>query len=452
MKIFDVYRKDTICALTTPYGASSAIAVIRVSGNNSICIKETIFSNKTYKPFYLMLGNVICTNTAHVIDEALCVCFPKDRSYTGELSFELYVHGSIIIINRVLKVLIDAGARLAEAGEFTFRAVLTGKLDLCKAEAIGNMINARSLDSVEIAVKDLQGRLKKHFFSIEKKLVDVLSVIECELNFDDNSHNSNINIIKKILCNILCVINKLLNISAVNDRFINGAKILLYGAPNVGKSTLMNALTNNDISIVHKSSGTTRNVVKSSIKINNLLIYLIDSAGISDNADLDCIESIGIQKTYNEMFKVDLILFIKDIHDNNIYVENMLDNTSSIVLSVINKVDLLSDDVCNIDKLNFISAKTGYGLKNLKNKIYLLLTKNIHYNTDILVTKKRQIYELKQMSLFIQKAINLIDNHQFLEIVALELHEAKFCLDRLFNHNMNYDILDKIFKDFCIGK
>ncbi len=462
--MFDYLIKDTICALATaPY--KSAIAVVRVSGPSSFKIKMAIFqgrNNNKNKYFVSILGNVLCSRTNEVIDEALCTCFPINKSYTGEDSFELSIHGSLNIIENVIDSIINAGARLALPGEFTLRSVLTGRLNLCEAEAIEDIINSSSLLSTKIALKNLNGAIKKLFLPIRKDLINILSVLECQIDFPEESFiEINNNILINNLTSILMLLKKILKHSVLYKNLCNGTRILLYGKPNVGKSTLFNSLLNENRAIVHESKGTTRDVLEADFNINGYPIKIIDVAGYRSDKNLSAVEKIGIKKANIEVMKADIIILLDEPQDYNVCVNNKINSNinnfeqkiSGIILKVINKSDL-----CNFqykfynNKLYFISAKTSDGIKELKEYIYKILNSKIKLSSEALLTKVRQVNEVKDSYQFLNQALLELKKMNYNEIIIEELRQAISCIDRLLGKQFTEDVLNQIFSNFCIGK
>ena len=458
--MFDLIKKDTICALATSF-SPSAIAVIRISGFNSYKIKKNIFKPKNLKqrPFVATLGNVFCHKSGQIIDEALCTFFPINKSYTGEESFELSIHGSPIIIEKILEILIQSGARLAQPGEFTLRAFLNGKLDLCAAESVNDIIYAKSIKASQIALKILKGDLQKYLQYTRKILIEVLSEMEAKLDFPEDVFEGidKYKILKNKLIKAKIMLNKLLQGANLGYRLFNSARVVLCGDVNVGKSTLLNALIGKDKAIVHESPGTTRDVLEANFEINNIPINLIDVAGIRDEDNLNPVEIIGINKAKIEFVKADIIILIKDENFNDKkkhlkYINNIINNTSATILSVINKCDLFVLEESFNDKLHIISAKTGHGIIELKQRIYNILIGNTMDTCEILLTKMRHKDEVKKSYSFIKIALSNIDDKYNDEIVVDELRQAANCLDRLLGKDVNNDVLEEIFTRFCIGK
>ncbi len=459
--MFDLNRKDTICALATAF-SPSAIAIIRVSGLDSAQIKTAIFKPKKQlqKDFVATLGDIVCPHSGETIDEGLCTFFPNKKSYTGEESFELSVHGAPVIIERILQALTEAGARLAQPGEFTLRAVLTGKLDLCAAEAVSDVIHAQSVKAAQTALKTLKGGLKKCLQPTREILVDILSELEARLDFpEEKLGEANQQVLSNKLERACACLNKLLQSAVLGRRLTQGARVVLYGEPNVGKSTLLNALVGEDRAIVHENAGTTRDVLEADFDIKGVPIKLVDVAGIRDERGLDPVEVIGINRAKTEFIKADVVVWMREHKSNNFDQENELsfiddgdtDNLAPI-LSVVNKADLLGLQASLCDKQELISAKTGQGLNNLKQKIYELLVGGASDTGEVLLSKVRQKEEVQSAYAYIKIAQTALENHQPDEIVASELRQAGNCLDRLLGQKLSEDILEQIFSRFCVGK
>lgn len=450
MAILDLQRKDTICAAATA-AIPSALAIVRVSGPNALQIKERIFSPKRkidQQFFVATLGNIAG------VDEGICITFPKGKSFTGEASFELTLHGSPVIVNEVLQYLQKAGCRLAEPGEFSMRAVLNNKMDLCAAEAVCDLISARSVEAAQVALKNVQGELGKYLKPVRINIIDILAEVEARLDFPDEDlgllagdrllrqFNEAINLLEKLL-----------NSAAFGMKLIGGARVVLYGLPNAGKSTLLNCLLQEERALVHHLPGTTRDVVEAQWVVSGIPISLIDVAGIRDTDEADTVEILGIAKAKEELERADAVLWLVDSSDNNENIQakmfNNLQNINVPILKVLTKIDL------SAEKIFFdlaISAKERVGIDELESAISNLFKQDSSSRQEVLLTKERQKAQVNKAVEALQLAKKAFEHGEADEVVAAELRVAGGALDDLLGKSLNEDVLDLIFSRFCIGK
>ena len=455
MLALDLHQKDTICAAATP-AFPSAISVIRVSGRDALSIKEQVFSPKKglQKFFVATLGDVTG------IDEAVCVAYPHGKSYTGEAAFELSVHGSPIIVYEVLKKLQDAGCRMAEPGEFSLRAVLNHKMDLCAAESVCDLISARSKEAAQVALRNVKGGLGKFLQPTRSCIVDVLCEMEARLDFPDEDLGEKQK--ERLLLdmeNAAKLLQKLLDGAELGQKLIEGARVLLFGLPNAGKSTLLNTLLGQERALVHHLPGTTRDVVEALLVLGGIPVSLVDVAGIRDVQIAETVEALGIEKAHNEMERADAILWLIDATDTDAakqtYLESLIQTIQAPVLKVFTKTDLLATK--DFLKSPFedgvlISAKTGAGIKELHAQVLQLLRKDASGQQEILLTRERQKVQVQiahESLLLARKALQIGEAD---EVVASELRVAGEALDKLLGKSINQDVLDLIFSRFCIGK
>ena len=443
--MFDVEGRDTICALATPH-APSAIAVIRVSGPRSLEVCKKIFSAKfgVHKPHVATLGN-LKNNSGELIDEVLCTLFPGKKSFTGEDSFELSIHGSPIIANETLGVLLGYGCRLAEPGEFTFRAFSNGKLDLTQTEAIESLIHSESIEAKSIALKNLKGSLGNVLTPVRAAIVEALAELEARLDFPDEELGAvDLAPLVNKLENTSCDLQKLLKTANAAKQITSGVRVVLYGPPNAGKSTLLNALVGSDKAIVHHTPGTTRDVLEAKTIISGVLVTLIDVAGIRPEEEAGPVEKIGIERAQNSIKSADLVL--------NLMAPGLQKTTVPFegvkVLSVATKSDLNSEKQKNTLE---ISAKTGAGLDELRQKIAHTLLKTLPTQSEAFLTKERQEKEVLCANTALRESIQQLRFNEF-EFATFEIREAGKALDRLLGRTLDEDVLDLIFSKFCIGK
>lgn len=432
---------DTICALATPPG-HSALALIRVSGPQAFNIKDQIFKPRKspQKHFVATRGDILD------LDDVICISFPEHQSFTGESSFELSVHGSPVITQHILESIQNAGARIARPGEFSQRAFLSGKIDLCAAESIADLIHASSKQAAQVALRNLKGGLSEYLEPTRVNLVDSLCEIEARLDFPDENL---VVLQKQILTNQIkiCIdtLDKLLKTAQLGKRLTEGARVVLLGMPNAGKSTLFNAFLGEEKALVHETPGTTRDVIEATWILEGMPLVLVDIAGIREDPILDPVEILGIEKAKHELEKADLILYLQEPGQEKI--ELNLNHIVAPVLDIMTKSDKIT-----VPNATCISAKTGQGLKELQDKIARALRGDTFDFSEVILTKLRQKEEVQKAHECLLEAHEALSRDEPDEIIAFELRTAGNALDRLLGKNLNKDVLDLIFSRFCIGK
>ncbi len=441
---------DTIYALATPFGRS-ALAVIRVSGKDALLIHDKIFKPKygTQKYFVATRGDILD------IDHVVSIKFPEGKSFTGEPSFELMLHGSPIVIECVLDALHKKGARLANPGEFTLRAFSSGKININEAEAISDLISASSKEAARVAFRNLKGILSDYLAPVREKLIDIISELEANLEFpDENIDRKNYIKIQEIINDSIEKIEKLLQNVNIGKLLTKGARIVLVGYPNAGKSTLFNKLIGLDKALVHETAGTTRDVLEETCVIKGISVTFVDVAGFrNDNETNDPVEMLGIKKAKKELYLADLIISLSE--PNADFVSIPID-ISVPILYVKTKLDLRSKIVSNHNNNSIsVSANTGIGLDSLRREIVKSLIGNsVLESEEPLLTKARQIEETNKIYKFLLNVKLLLNNEKKVddEIIVFELRKAGYALDKLLGKDIDKDVLDLIFSKFCIGK
>lgn len=433
--------RDTICALATPPG-HSALAVIRVSGPDALVIKDKIFQPKRGKQahFVATRGDVLD------LDDALCTSFPEHKSFTGEPSFELSLHGSPIIAKRVLESLQQFGARGAKPGEFSLRAFLSGKLDLSQAESICDLISARSEQAAQAALRNLKGGLSKILEPTRLDIIDILCEIEARLDFpDEDLGPSQKQVFLDKLEAAAKALHKLLRSAQLGRRLTEGARIVLYGLPNAGKSTLLNALLGEDKALVHETPGTTRDVIEANWVLKGVPVVLVDIAGIRESENLDPVERLGVLKAKQELEKADLVLWLQEQGACTLEMPSI----AAPVITLATKLDL---GLVSHENSVAISAKTGTGLEALLKQVSKILMGTQFDLSEVMLTKVRQKEEVQKAYECLLEAEEALGNSEPDEVIAFELRSAGNALDRLLGKSLNEEVLDLIFSRFCIGK
>lgn len=452
---------STIAAISTPYGIGG-ISVVRVSGEDAIKITQKIFRAhdgtllENMNGYTCKLGNIIFEN--NTLDEVIVTVFKAPRSYTGEDITQISCHGSMFITKSILRALLSSGAVMAGPGEFTKRAFLNKKISLDKAESVMGLISSNYEKARKINYSAYCGFLGQKINKIKNKFFDILSDLNAEIDYSDEDvpELDNNQLIFR-LENINSELNNLIKSYSIGCVIKNGLKVAILGAPNVGKSTLMNFLSKKEKSIVTDIAGTTRDAIEESIILNNIPIVLIDTAGIRETSDK--IEQIGTQKSKEIAEISDLILFMLDasreITDEEIKIINSFDKNK--ILIIINKSDINSN--YNLEKLkklnikNFvlISAKNGTGINNLSKKIEEFIDFGSYENENLIIMSERQYNILLRAQKNLENAINKI-NSVPRDIFADILKESAEILCEFSGENLETKIVDSVFEKFCVGK
>lgn len=448
---------DTIVALATPPGISG-LAVIRLSGKDSIEIAEKCFNPKEK----LIKAQ---THTIHFgwffhndvrIDNVTASVFLEPRSYTGENSVEIACHGGYLIADEIINALIDCGARMAEPGEFTRRAFLNGKMDLTQIEAVADLIHSITVPGTIIAARQLHGEFTSRISNLRKKLLDICSLLELELDFSDED----LTFVQKdqIRSEIIVAINfcrSLAESYKAAEILRSGFFVGIAGFPNSGKSTLFNALLKKNRAIVSEIPGTTRDYLEENLIINGLVIKLIDTAGLRETENI--IEMEGIKLVQSVLEQSNLILVLNDIsispeHSDELLLKIKKEYPNQKVLLIQNKIDIVNstEGKRKIDSV-LISAKTGEGINELES----LLEKEARLNTDGIVDvliNQRHALLLSRIAEQLTTAVTSINEGRENELISLDIRNAVNLLGELSGENWNEDVLNNIFSRFCIGK
>ena len=435
---------DTIVAPATPPGYGG-VSIVRISGSLStkltkqICKKRSSFLRR--RPTLSSVYN----NAGELIDNAVFTFFKSPRSYTGEDVLEISCHGNPVIVDQIISTLCSFGARLADPGEFTKRAFLNGKLDLVQAESVSKLIESRSIEAANINSKILSGSLSKKLNTIRESVAGVLAELEFELDISENESLIQNLITKahKTINNNILSCDNLIASYAAGHLFNHGARVVIYGNPNVGKSTLLNALLEKDRAITSHVPGTTRDTVEANIVLGGIPVTLIDTAGIRNASS--GIESAGIKRSYEEIKTADLLI-------NVITDEGDVSAKKKNTVVVFNKADLVSPPEKQTGIIP-ISALLGDGITNLKKTIKdKLISKNTQ-GSDVTLTTRRQEIAITSCRNSLGASLKYLNkNAPELEIVAFELRDSINHIDSLMGKTTVDDILNKVFSGFCVGK
>ena len=444
----------TICAISTPYGAGG-IAVIRVSGEQAVTIADSLFCGRVRlteaKAGTVHFGRIQREN--ETLDEVLCSVFRAPHSFTGEDTVEIACHGSLFIQQELLRWLIDAGCKAAEPGEFTRRAFLNGKMDLTQAEAVADLIAAQSKAEKDLALSQLRGSVSDELASLRERLLHFTSLVELELDFADHEELkfADRTELADLADEIEHKLQSLLASFKTGNAIRNGIPVAIVGAPNVGKSTLLNALLGEQRAIVSDIQGTTRDTIEDTLVIDGILFRLIDTAGIRETDD--AIEQMGVERSRKAMEKARIIILVQDATCPGAVIPDIstrCDRDLS-VLSVINKVDLLSsNDNSQLSNSLSISAKNG-DIQPLKDELVRIAKRTM--NTSAVMLSNARHYEaIGRAHEAIQRVQQGLRDGLSGELLSMDLQDCLSALGEVTGRITNQEVLQNIFSKFCIGK
>lgn len=458
---------DSIVALATPSGAG-AIAIIRVSGQDAIQIGNAVFrsiKNKdltTQKTHTLHLGHIM--DGEKTLDQVLVSIFKGPNSYTGENTIEISCHGSTYIQQQIIQLLLRKGCRMADAGEFTLRAFLNGKLDLSQAEAVADLISSDNEASHQIAMQQMRGGFSNEIAKLREELLNFASLIELELDFaEEDVEFANRTQFHELVNRIEFVLKRLIDSFAVGNVIKNGIPVAIVGEPNVGKSTLLNALLNEERAIVSEIAGTTRDTIEDELVIGGIGFRFIDTAGIRETKDY--VESIGIQKTFEKIEQAQVVIYISPLTPKGGTLDNVKLELEKIknqyplkpLVVIMNKKDLLSEtEIQNIQhqipNILLISAKNKEGIEDLKNQLLSFVNTGALRNNETIVTNTRHYDSLLKALEEIQKVKFGLETNLSSDLMALDIREALYQFGLITGQVTNDELLGNIFANFCIGK
>ncbi|WP_097028230.1 tRNA uridine-5-carboxymethylaminomethyl(34) synthesis GTPase MnmE [Clostridium peptidivorans] len=455
---------DTIAAIATVLG-EGGISIIRISGSKSLDIVDSIFKGKNnrnlldIKPYSMRYGFIIEKGTEDVLDEVLVTYMKGPRSYTAEDTVEINCHGGVTPTKRIFQEIIKAGARVAEPGEFTKRAFLNGRIDLSQAEAVIDIIRAKTELSMKSAVLQSNGRISKEINSLRNRLLQIIAHIEATVDFpEDDLEEVTSNQVSIQIENIINEVNQLLITADEGKILREGLNVVIVGKPNVGKSSLLNALLKEQRAIVTEVPGTTRDVIEEYINLDGVPIKIIDTAGIRETEDI--VEKIGVEKSKEKIMEADLIIFMIDLSrkldDQDKEIMDYIRDKKYIVL--LNKSDLenkvVKEDLIGLNLKYIIesSAKSGKGLDELKDSIKELFFKGEVKNQDIIITNARHKEALIRAKESLSSALDTLNNTLAIDLSSIDIRNAWSKLGEITGDTLEEDIIDKIFSEFCLGK
>lgn len=461
--------EDIICAISTAPGVG-AIALLRLSGKGSVDLVDTLFAASSgkrlanSKPNRVYFGELTVNN--QLIDQVLVTVFRAPHSYTGEDSVEIACHGSFYIQQRILQLLIEKGARLADPGEFTKRAFLNGKMDLSQAEAVADLIASSSAVAHKVALQQMKGGFSAELMKLRAELLHITSLLELELDFsEEDVEFADRTELRRIAGNIFDLVTHLCRSFALGNVIKNGVPVAIAGNTNVGKSTLLNALLKEDKAIVSDIAGTTRDVIEDTINLSGITFRFIDTAGIRSTEDK--IENMGIERTFAKIAEASVVLLLTDlgrgIEGFDAYYRQVKEKISSSarLLIVLNKTDQTEDLLTTLEAIKLqiagevvipISAKTGYNLEQLTNE--LVRTVNMHdlNNGNVIVTNARHYEALSHASAAIERVISGLESGLSGEFISQDIRECLHYLGEITGEISTDEVLGNIFQHFCIGK
>src|SRR5690554_3858300 len=460
-------HNNTIVALATPAGAG-AIAVIRLSGPDAISIASRLFHSVSSKKLVdqkthtVHLGHIKDGN--RIIDEVLATVFKNPNSYTGEDVVEISCHGSNFIQQEIIQLCLQNGCRMAEPGEFTLRAFLHGKMDLSQAEAVADLIASESAASHQLAMQQMRGGFSSEIQKLREELLNFASLIELELDFaEEDVEFADRDEFQKLLLRITEVLKRLIDSFAIGNVLKHGIPVAIVGEPNVGKSTLLNALLNEERAIVSEIAGTTRDTIEDEISIGGIGFRFIDTAGIRETQDV--VESIGIKKTFEKIEQAQVVIYLFDSEKFKVQCTEFKVELEKIknkyplkpLIVIANKIDKI-DDIqiaemqAEIPEIQLLSAKTGFGVEQLTNKLLNLINTGALRNNETIITNTRHYDALLKALEEIQKVKYGLESDLSGDLLAIDIKEALYQFGLITGSLTNDELLGNIFANFCIGK
>lgn len=455
---------DTIAAIGTAL-SNSGISIIRISGNDSLNIIRKIFvSNYKIMPNNIIYGKIV--ENGKVVDKVLVSYFKNPKSYTGEDVCEINCHGGVQITRKILQLVLENGARLAEPGEFSKRAFLNGKMDLTKAEAVINLINSKNTTQARIAANNLEGDLYKKIKEVREELIELMAHIEVSVDYPEYDYDEveNDNVIS-LLNKKIIEINNILSTYEQGKYIKDGVNVVILGKPNVGKSSLLNTLSRSQKAIVTEIPGTTRDVIEERINIGNIILNLSDTAGIRKTDDF--VEKIGVKRSIEKIDEADLVIYLlnveSDIDDEDKEILSKIQNKGIKLITVINKIDkgqkLKFDSILNelkqfgVNEVIKMSVLNNEGIDELKNKIEEIFnTNDLDFENELIITNERHRDLLNKSKEYLEVAKKEIEDNEPIDIVSIVIKNATKSLGEIIGADVNQDIVNKIFEKFCLGK
>ncbi|MEG1393659.1 MAG: tRNA uridine-5-carboxymethylaminomethyl(34) synthesis GTPase MnmE [Christensenellaceae bacterium] len=454
----EIMQTDTIAAIATPTG-TGGVAIIRISGQQALQVLHRVFcGTHEFEHAKLYYGSV--RKNGELLDRVMAVMFYAPKSYTGEDTAELHCHGSAVGVKNVLEYVTQCGARPAQAGEFTKRAFLNGKMDLTQAEAVCDFISAVSAEGAKASMKQLEGTVKKLITEFQNQLTDMIAEVEAAVEYPEE--DLEIPITQNIVPLLQNLRNQVSSLSKTFDKgriLKDGLDVTIAGKPNVGKSSLLNALLGINRAIVTDIAGTTRDTIEQSFEINGIAINMTDTAGIRSTDDI--IENYGVERSKDAIKSSRLVIFVldslTDIDKNDHLIFKALKDAQVDFIVVLNKLDaceslseqLYLDAFGEVDLIK-ISAKTQEGIENLKNRIFEYAAAD--EVNGVVITNLRHQYLLKKTAEHLNDAIVALQNGLDMDCITIDLNLAWSSLGEITGNTVSEEIIDRIFEKFCLGK
>ncbi|MFC5284779.1 tRNA uridine-5-carboxymethylaminomethyl(34) synthesis GTPase MnmE [Pedobacter alpinus] len=455
----NLYQEETIVALATPNGIG-AIGVIRLSGAQAISIINSVFKGKNLE---LQDSHTIHFGTIrdgeNIVDEVLVSLFVAPKSYTKENVVEVSCHGSKYIIDAIIKLFIKQGARLAKHGEFTLRAFLNGGLDLSQAEAVADLIASNSKASHQLALQQMRGGFSNELKLLREQLIHFASMIELELDFgEEDVEFANRDDLKRLILNIHQIIYKLIQSFNLGNVIKNGVPVVIAGKPNVGKSTLLNALLNEERAIVSEIAGTTRDTIEDEINIKGINFRFIDTAGIRETQDI--VEAKGVERTFEKIKSSAIVMYLFDAKETDeaelkeilADLKEVISANSSTLIVVANKSDIHELNYEIDEDILQISAKEKSNLEILEAALLNAVNLNALNSDDVIISNIRHLQALQKTEDALNRVLGGIDNPVTSDFLALDIKQALHYLGEIVGTVTTDDLLENIFSKFCIGK
>lgn len=455
---------DTICGIATSLG-EGGISIIRVSGDKALEITDKVFVGKNaqsiidMKTYTMRYGHICEIGTKNIIDEVIISFMKGPKSFTAEDVVEVNCHGGIVSTNKVLEEIIKAGARLAEPGEYTKRAFLNGRIDLSQAEAVMDIIRAKTDLSMKSAVMQHEGALSKEINKLRQYMLDTLALIEYSVDFTEDDEEEDPTITPRVqdqLKEAIFDIETLLK-EADEGRIIrDGLNMVIVGKPNVGKSSMLNTLLKENRAIVTDVPGTTRDIIEEYLNIDGIPIRIIDTAGIREAKDV--VEQIGIERSKEKLNQADIVLLMIDssrpLDEEDMQIIEAVKDRKTIVVK--NKCDLEvkinEEDLKDFNDIILSSTKTGYGIEELKNKIKEIFFNGEVSSESLIISNNRHKQALYRALENCNEALKRVQLNEYLDLISIYVTSALRALGEITGAELEEDLINKIFSEFCVGK
>lgn len=460
MELSADYSRQTICAVATAFGAAG-IAVVRVSGADAIRVVDSLFRGKhplcevpTHTAHYGTIGSPASDGSGqNVLDEVVCTVFRAPHSFTGEDTVEISCHGSLFVQQELVRLLIDAGARMADKGEFTKRAFLNGRIDLAQAEAVADLIAASSAAEKDVALSQLRGGVSGKIAELREQLLTFTSLLELELDFADHEELefADRSQLTALLNSAAQTISSLIATFQAGNAIKQGVQVAIVGAPNAGKSTLLNALLGDERAIVSDIRGTTRDTIEDTIIIGGVLVRLTDTAGIQSTEDI--IEQKGIERSRQAIRKAHIVIELLDSTDPQPVLSADDLNPRQVLLRVLNKVDLQSSNLSIFQSSDLIRISARLGdIQPLLLRLESEVSRLTAHTDSVLISNARHYEALCRAQTALERVNEGLQAALSGELLALDLHDALDALGEITGEVSSQEVLNTIFERFCIGK